>query len=96
MLKHLDGLTLVEVLLQTGRYHQIRAQFQAVGCPIAGDGRYGSREPTPGRIALHHRRFEIRHPVRKETIGIEAPYPKGWPAGRGSRRARRAAKEAED
>ena len=96
VLKHLDGLTLVEVLLQTGRYHQIRAQFQAAGCPIAGDGRYGSREPTPGRIALHHRRLEILHPVRKQTIAIEAPYPKGWPAGGGSRRSRRAAKGTTD
>lgn len=82
-LRHDDGRTLVEVQLETGRYHQIRAQLAAAGCPIAGDARYGSRHPTPGRIALHHRRLEIEHPVRKEPVSIEAPYPAGWPGGPG-------------
>jgi len=79
-LRHVDGLVLVEVGLETGRYHQIRAQLAAAGCPVAGDGRYGSRAPTPGRIALHQRRFEIAHPVRGGIAAIEAPYPAGWPA----------------
>jgi 23S rRNA pseudouridine1911/1915/1917 synthase len=78
-LRHVDGLTLVEIRLETGRYHQIRAQLAAAGCPIAGDGRYGSRRPTPGRIALHHRRLTIAHPVTKADVVIEAPYPAGWP-----------------
>ncbi len=86
VLKHLGEVVLVEVLLHTGRYHQIRAQFAAAGCPVAGDGRYGSRAPTPGRIGLHHRRLEILHPVRKVTIAIEAPYPRGWPAQERKRR----------
>jgi 23S rRNA pseudouridine1911/1915/1917 synthase len=79
-LRHDEGLTLVEVRLETGRYHQIRAQLAEMGCPIAGDGRYGSRRATPGRIALHHRRLTFAHPVRKEMVGIEAPYPAEWPS----------------
>ena len=35
--------SVVEVELETGRYHQIRAQFAAIGHPIVGDGKYGSR-----------------------------------------------------
>lgn len=70
---------LVEVRLLTGRYHQIRAQLAAVGCPILGDARYGSDRATPGRIALHHRRMELDHPVREERVVIEAGYPAGWP-----------------
>jgi 23S rRNA pseudouridine1911/1915/1917 synthase len=80
-LRAVDRLVLVEVRLETGRYHQIRAQLAAIGCPVAGDGRYGSRRPTPGRIALHHRRLEIAHPVREGPIAVEAPYPEGWPSG---------------
>ena len=40
-----DGVTsLVEIRLYTGRTHQIRAQFAHVGCPVAGDGKYGDAE----------------------------------------------------
>src|SRR5579871_6098423 len=35
--------TLVEIQLETGRYHQIRAQMAAMGCPIVGDRKYGSK-----------------------------------------------------
>ena len=40
-----DGVTsLVEIRLYTGRTHQIRAQFAHIGCPVAGDGKYGDAE----------------------------------------------------
>lgn len=39
-----NGLSLVEVDLLTGRTHQIRAHFASIGCPLLGDGKYGSRE----------------------------------------------------
>ncbi|NNJ71270.1 MAG: RNA pseudouridine synthase [Kiritimatiellales bacterium] len=68
--------TLLEVDLETGRYHQIRAQLSAIGCPIAGDQKYGAKQaPEDGSIALHHRRLEITHPTLKEPVMIEAPYP---------------------
>ena len=38
-----DGLCLVHVRLHTGRTHQIRVQFASRGCPLVGDGKYGSR-----------------------------------------------------
>ena len=79
-------LGLVEMRLLTGRYHQIRAQLAAVGCPIIGDVRYGSQTATPGRIALHHRRMELDHPVREGRVEIEAAYPAGWPDVRGAGR----------
>jgi 23S rRNA pseudouridine1911/1915/1917 synthase len=74
------GLTLIEVDLETGRYHQIRAQLGLSGCPILGDSLYGSRlSYHPGGIALHHRRMEFPHPVTKDPVLIEAAYPHGWP-----------------
>ena len=49
--------TLVRVRLMTGRTHQIRAQFSARGFPLAGDGKYGSRENCP--LALWAYRLEL-------------------------------------
>jgi 23S rRNA pseudouridine1911/1915/1917 synthase len=75
-----SGLTLLEVDLETGRYHQIRAQLAAIGCPIAGDEKYGAvRQSSNGAIALHHRRLEITHPTLKTPVIIEAPYPADSP-----------------
>jgi len=65
-------LTLVEVRLETGRYHQIRAQFAAIKCPIVGDKKYGSRKDFPEGIALHHYRMEFKHPVTQSDMRLEA------------------------
>lgn len=76
------GMVLVEILLHTGRYHQIRSQLAATGCPILGDALYGGRQWNfPGCIALHHRRMAFSHPTLRSPISIEAPYPAAyWPA----------------
>ena len=66
-----DGLNLVQVILESGRYHQIRAQFGAIGCPIAGDVKYGSSiHWKSGGIALQHYSLTIEHPVTHETLKI--------------------------
>ncbi len=67
---------LIEVDLQTGRHHQIRAQLSAAGCPIKGDLKYGSKRSNEGGgISLHSRRVAFVHPVKNEEIKIEAPLP---------------------
>lgn len=66
--------TRVEVVLDTGRYHQIRAQFSAIGHPILGDKKYGSQQPfQEGCIALRHTHFEIPHPITGELQLFDAP-----------------------
>ena len=81
VLKKSGNQTLLEVQLHTGRYHQIRAQLAAIGCPILGDEKYGSSIKLPGgAIALHHARLTVVHPVTKEEIVFEAPCPPHWPA----------------
>ncbi len=67
---------LLEVNPHTGRHHQIRVQLAAIGCPIKGDVKYGSKRTNPdGRIHLHARKMEFLHPVKKEPVIIEAPFP---------------------
>lgn len=68
-LKMDDKKTLVEVELETGRYHQIRAQFAFIGCPIVGDKKYGSSLPyQDGTIALQHVSLTVEHPTKKELM----------------------------
>lgn len=81
VLKEFKGLSLVEILLVTGRYHQIRAQFSWTGHPIVGDTKYGSRIAWPKGIALHHREFCVDHPITREGLRFLAPLPHlGWEA----------------
>lgn len=67
---------LLEIDLQTGRHHQIRAQLASVGCPIKGDLKYGApRSNEGGGISLHSRRVTFVHPVKNEEITAVAPLP---------------------
>lgn len=59
----------LSIHLETGRYHQIRCQLAAIGCPILGDQKYGSKQPfAKSGIALHHYRMEIPHPISGNLI----------------------------
>ncbi|MBP9841944.1 MAG: RNA pseudouridine synthase [Simkaniaceae bacterium] len=61
----------VLITLKTGRYHQIRAQLAAVGCPIIGDSKYGSRVPYAAGIALRATKLAFIHPVTKAPLVFE-------------------------
>lgn len=72
-----DRYHLLEIELETGRHHQIRAQLAGVGSIIKGDRKYGAKRSNPnGGISLHARSISFVHPVRKEQIKVVAPYPK--------------------
>lgn len=67
---------LLEINLLTGRHHQIRCQLSAMGCPIKGDLKYGSkRSNADGSISLLSHRIDFIHPVSKEYIVVESPLP---------------------
>ncbi len=75
-IKKLDNYCLLEIDLETGRHHQIRAQLSFSGMPIKGDLKYGfARSNKDGSIHLHARKIEFTHPVNKNKINIEAPVP---------------------
>lgn len=70
-------VALVDVTLETGRTHQIRVHFLAIGHPLVGDPTYnatptGFRSP---RVFLHAGRLTFKHPVTGETTIAEAPLP---------------------
>jgi len=69
--------SLVEIELETGRYHQIRAQLSALGYPIVGDVKYGAHEKYPSQtIALHHSKLNFPHPTLEQMIQVHAPLPR--------------------
>jgi 23S rRNA pseudouridine1911/1915/1917 synthase len=79
LLKQYEGISLLEVILETGRYHQIRAQLAAIGHPILGDVKYGSHHPfASDAIALHHISLEIPHPTKETLLQLKAPLPPTW------------------
>lgn len=65
--------SLVEVLLITGRHHQIRVQFSHIGHPLEGDTLYGAKEEKP--ICLHAYYLSFFHPITKEKLEF-IEYPK--------------------
>ncbi len=64
-----DGLSLVDILLHTGRTHQIRVQFSSRKMPLVGDGKYGGGS---GNLALFAHTLELRHPVSGEQMKFSA------------------------
>lgn len=71
-----DRYHLIEVKLESGRHHQIRAQLAHIGCIIKGDLKYGAkRSNQDGSICLHARSLAFSHPTRDERIEVLAPVP---------------------
>lgn len=76
VIKKLDHYTVLEIDLETGRHHQIRAQLSFMGSSIKGDLKYGAqRSNKDGSIHLHARKIEFIHPVSKENLRLTAPLP---------------------
>ncbi len=72
-------LSLIRVVLHTGRTHQIRVQFASRGFPLAGDRKYGSRIKA-GAISLWSWHTTFRHPLIPDyVVDIYAPPPSGFP-----------------
>ena len=76
----LNRFHLLEVILHSGRHHQIRVQLSKIGSHIKGDLKYGAaRSNHNAGIHLHARKLEFIHPIKKEPITIIAKPPKGDP-----------------
>ena len=84
--RRLQGATLLEVTIKTGRTHQIRVHLSAQGFPIAGDDKYGDfdwnrqllkPDAKPGlkRMFLHAWRLQFNHPVTAQRVELQADLP---------------------
>ena len=71
-----DNYTALEIDLETGRHHQIRAQLSSIKCPIKGDLKYGAdRSNKNGGIHLHAYKISFIHPVKKIEMNLKASLP---------------------
>lgn len=89
ILERLRHATLVQVILHTGRTHQIRVHFQHLGFPLAGDRMYGGKQNVrlkqltnyaAGRQMLHSYSLTFTHPRTHQKIACTAPWPEDFKA----------------
>lgn len=75
--RYKEGYTLVEVLLKTGRTHQIRVHMSKIGHPVVGDSTYSSGKNPFGVTSqmLHSHILGFVHPTTGKYMEFEAPIP---------------------
>ncbi len=71
-----EALSLVKLVPETGRTHQLRLHMASIGHPLAGDWLYGTEDPALiPRPALHAYALRLIHPVTGEVLSLTAPLP---------------------
>lgn len=68
----------VDIQILTGRKNQIRVHMSDLGCPVAGDRKYGAQTNPCGRLMLHNYVLQFIHPATKENLRFELPLPKNF------------------
>ena len=79
-LEAFPSASLVEVVLETGRTHQIRVHFSAFRHPLVGDTMYGADPKLAAKVQLdrqwlHAKKLSFVHPTKGETVEFESEYP---------------------
>lgn len=67
--------SVIDLILETGRTHQIRCHMSSIGFPLFGDDLYGGSLDTISRQALHCRSVSFKHPITGENIHVSAELP---------------------
>lgn len=72
--------SLLEIILETGRTHQIRVHFSAFRHPLVGDTMYGADPTLAKKLGIEHQwlhaiRLSFEHPITGETVSFESDYP---------------------
>ena len=75
VLRKYSDYSLLSIILETGRTHQIRVHMTHIGHPLLGDELYGGSSEAIQRHALHAYRIVMRHPVSREIIKLTAQVP---------------------
>lgn len=69
---------LVDVEILTGKKNQIRVHMAQIGCPIAGDPKYGAETNPIRRLMLHNYRLSFIHPVSGELMRLSLAVPRNF------------------
>ena len=73
------SVSVLEIQLETGKFHQIRAQLAAAGHPVIGDSKYGSVVSIPGVIiGLRAASLTVNHPTNGERKSFSVARPESW------------------
>lgn len=75
---NINGVSLIECRLFTGRTHQIRVHMSALGCPLVGDVLYGAKDEGLERVFLHSWKLEFEHPATGQSLKFRQPLPKDF------------------
>ena len=75
IIKTYNGITLVELRLETGRTHQIRVHMSHIGHPVLGDTLYGGTSDLIPRQALHAYKLVFHHPATDEELTVTCDLP---------------------
>lgn len=75
VIQRLEDKTLVKLILETGRTHQIRVHMSSLGHPLCGDQLYGGNENDIKRQALHSSQLSFWHPLLEKQLTFEAEMP---------------------
>lgn len=78
VLAQAEGFSMAQILLHTGRTHQIRVQFASRGLPLAGERKYAQLD-DPWELALWSYRLQFQHPTTAESCCFCAPPPTSAP-----------------
>ena len=73
--------TLLSVVIETGRRHQIRVAMAENGTPVVGDKMHGAITNLHGRICLHAVALEFLHPSNDDPVRFESEYNPAWRHG---------------
>ena len=73
--------TLLSVIIETGRRHQIRVALAENGTPVVGDKMHGATTNLHGRICLHAVALEFLHPLTDDPVRFESEYNPAWRHG---------------
>jgi 23S rRNA pseudouridine1911/1915/1917 synthase len=80
-LEAFPSASLLEIILETGRTHQIRVHFSAFKHPLLGDTMYGADPKLAAKMGIEHQwlhatRLSFEHPISAMKVEFESPYPK--------------------
>ena len=75
VVKRMGDYCMMDIQILTGRKNQIRVHMKDLGCPIAGDRKYGAQSDPCNRLMLHNNALQFVHPMTHENLRFELPLP---------------------